>query len=203
MTPRTLALLATFSALLSGCMQGAAPGPDAEEPHGYEVPLAPRGPEVPTCATLSIDAPGVHPSGEPLEIRLTLRNCGNATITLEPRACADPPRGFAIDIYPEGDAAGYTLTAQGARRAPLPCEPSNETALDLAPGGTITLARTWDARLPRDCAPGATCPTDPATGNHTLLALAPYGSKLAQAQAQVTLLPRAAAVPEPTNPPDR
>ena len=192
-----LCLLAALT-LLAGCTANPTRPPSGESSHHEETlpPPPTRQAEPPTCARLDMDAPPTHRSGTTLSIDLTLHNCGSTTFQVPGGTCADPPRGFGVDIYPAWDEFGYMLTAEGARRGPLPCEPTTQPPLDLAAGESFTLTRTWDGRIPLPGCVSTSCPTRPAPpGEYKLAALAPMGRRPVHTEASLTLLPPPVKVP--------
>ena len=178
-------------ALAAGCTQ-APPPPVDEDSHGPEVPQTPWPTRAPACATLTIEA-DVERALTPTTIGLALENCGNATLLLPAPSCADPPRGFVLDIYPSWDEFGFRHTSAGLRRTSLPCAPSNETDAELASGERLVIARAWNLTLPdpRCGVADPACPDIPAPpGAYRLTALAPAGGRVYTAEAQLRVLPQ-------------
>lgn len=189
---RTALALAAI-VLAAGCTQAPARGDD-EDAHGPEVPQAPWPARAPACATLAIEAPRVERALTPTSIDIILENCGNATLELPASPCADPPRGFVLDIYPAWDEFGYRHTSAGLRRTAPPCTPTNGTAVELAPGERLTIAREWDLTLPdpRCGRDNETCATIAAPpGAYRLAAIAPAGGRIYSAETQIQILPQA------------
>lgn len=189
---RTALALAAI-VLAAGCTQEPPPGAD-EDAEGPEVPQAPWPARPPACATLAIEAPSVERALTPTTFDITLENCGNTTIDLPAPPCADPPRGFVLDIYPAWDEFGYRHTSAGLRRTAPPCAPSNETATKLAPGQRLTIALEWDLTVPdprcgRDDGTCASIAAPP--GAYRLVAIAPAGGRIFSAEAQIRILPQA------------